>query len=882
MAKRIYWESLKKYAAQIGITAGTLFGVLFLFLINQGLITNVSYTGDMYCNGTLENPCIAIVNFSVTEDFFLYKMNYDPYGRNSPLSFEPSVKSWKIYRSWGNGWREINLEEGCTGSWCGCSWCTADNPAEFAYAFREGRDYSIKIEALKNTPFDDVKWGFTDSVDPTWYGLEYIIDGDTVYFNDSKIYLGITKHIESASNWININSIFKTYSGNVDLIAGFNVEDVKPSKPQFWRNYTHNVTERYNISNASNIYIINNITYYKNLGWSENYCDVGNSENTYRFLVNYTWFDDIEEEWINSLHIFCFYDYEQIDSDSFEISYYYNSTANRIVEEDYYDWWNVPSNKIQKINYNYLGMNKWYLFKDLPVNEGQLYEARFYLNIPIELGGNSGKYTVALKPSGETIQQAIQNEHLYYIDPWWDASWTYCRNITLSGAGTDGYQYQVVLNDSNFNYSVTLANGADIRIVNGSCQTGGSEVDYWIEYWNDTTNESVVWFEATGTTTTYSLYYNNSGASDNSNGSETWDYFLLWDSDHTGDFSSAPPTDGNRDYNELVSVGTVFNTTEGYRLLHYTAYDLDATVNRYGVGVQIGLAEEVKTFDNDGSDDYIQDDYYQDTDDSPENIRIRFETANNNAVANSQTSSYMPTDTHYYTIEHTVNTSEINYYIYVDNSATANWFTLQETSNIGTADLIYLGYGSNCGDPYGASHAFTFDTDHVEWQAEASGRNNQWRWNKWVAIGQFDAAAPTVSIGDEETEVGGTPDINITLNDALSTIRFVNCSPDWEFYPSYPTNQTDVVYSLLAENNGTATGDFQVNLSGALNTGWTMYQCNDSSTDPANDGDCIELSTSWQTFAEDIIEDGTSEIWLYANCSYVSANPGADLNYQAT
>ena len=69
-----------------------------------------------------------------------------------------------------------------------------------------------------------------------------------------------------------------------------------------------------------------------------------------------------------------------------------------------------PFNLTSK-NYDYDGKNKWYVGKNMPVTAGRLYEARFWLDIT-----GSGKYDVAIKPSSESISEAIANGRFYLLE----------------------------------------------------------------------------------------------------------------------------------------------------------------------------------------------------------------------------------------------------------------------------------------------------------------------------------------------------------------------------------------------------------------------------------------------------------------------------------
>ena len=175
MTKRVYSESVKKWAKGAGITSGTLIGLTFMYLFAIGAISNVSYSGDMVCAGTIEDPCYAFINFTANEDIFIYPFEGvpDPWGRDTLFSFDPNVKSWKLERSWGDGWREIPLNKSCTGTWCGLS--NSEDERKFSVAFREGKNYSLRITAYKNNPSDTIKWGAfsgVDGIDPYWLGEE--------------------------------------------------------------------------------------------------------------------------------------------------------------------------------------------------------------------------------------------------------------------------------------------------------------------------------------------------------------------------------------------------------------------------------------------------------------------------------------------------------------------------------------------------------------------------------------------------------------------------------------------------------------------------------------------------------------------------------------
>jgi len=98
------------------------------------------------------------------------------------------------------------------------------------------------------------------------------------------------------------------------------------------------------------------------------------------------------------------------------------------------------------------------------------------------------------------------------LDPWFDSSYSHCRNITIpqTNVSITNYRETLFINTTNFNYSEAESDGRDIRIANNYCNNSGSQTNgMYIANWN-TTGTSVVRFLANTSgsgSTTYSIYY---------------------------------------------------------------------------------------------------------------------------------------------------------------------------------------------------------------------------------------------------------------------------------------------------------------------------------------------------------------------------------------
>jgi len=286
----------------------------------------------------------------------------------------------------------------------------------------------------------------------------WVIDGDKVYIDDEYVYLSAEPHTINESNWVVFELESKVYSGDIDVIWGFNITLTQPKYPQWW-----------------------------------------------------------------------------------------NGTA----------W--VPINKnFTIINHQYKGCNKWYLLEEISIVQDVLYKARMWLNIEFN---TSGKYWWALKPSGETLQEAIANGHLYYLDPWWNSSWNRNNRITIDSGFIDttlsNFPMMVPLDDTYGNYS---SNRDSIRFVG---EDNTTVFDHEIESLNES---GITWCWVKVSTvyanqdTVFYVYYDNPYADNIEDANGVWssNYAVV---QHLQEGGSDTRVDSTSNENNMTRYGDTTNTT---------------------------------------------------------------------------------------------------------------------------------------------------------------------------------------------------------------------------------------------------------------------------------------------------------------------------------
>ena len=360
----------------------------------------------------------------------------------------------------------------------------------------------------------------TDSASAT----DWVIDGNTVYVDDANVYASATPHTLGSDGWVTFNFISKTYTGDIDIIWGFDTPTVTPRTPQLWKNYTHDLTDYHWVEHWGSK-TFNNITSFQNLG-IENYAsysvDYGNSNNTKLFTFTYS-YDNVS---VTEIAAFSSFD---TNGSNYVISGNYDNKESYVYQKTFYDWkpfiadWDI-------VNYDYGGMNTWYLLKDVSIINNHNYMLRAWVDLPF--AGNdeiAGKYWWAFKPSSETLNQAISNNHLYYLDPWWSSSWTYMKQLTIDHTFIDAdlVYFPVLVASDNTTMLAKMDDGNSIRFTD---VTNTTEYAFEIEYFDDS-DEMAVWVNIpridNDVDTVFNMYYGNGVAADGQDVAATWnDDFL--------------------------------------------------------------------------------------------------------------------------------------------------------------------------------------------------------------------------------------------------------------------------------------------------------------------------------------------------------------------
>jgi hypothetical protein len=342
----------------------------------------------------------------------------------------------------------------------------------------------------------------------------YTIDGDMVYENSSVVNLSATPHTIASTGWVYFTADSHTFTGDFDVAWGFNTSVARPTKAELYSPHWVNTTSQH----TKTFYNVSSFEVYE--GTELDYGNAYNTNYSYTAVHEVTTYNETTmepdgSEWLTSNASF----------DSF-VNDDGNYTITWHTRHDVWTLWKDKTDTFESITHDYQGYDKWYYIQDISVVAGQSYLLRAWVEVPITLEGTAGKYYFAVKPSGQTIPEAIADDHFYALDPWWDSSWNLFKTITINQSmvnqsiGTGHYTLLVETTDTDLR-DHAQADGDDIVFTDS---TNTTQLDHQLSVWNSTTGYIKAYVNVTdiANVSSINMYYNNSGATNTEDKAGTW------------------------------------------------------------------------------------------------------------------------------------------------------------------------------------------------------------------------------------------------------------------------------------------------------------------------------------------------------------------------
>ena len=236
-------------------------------------------------------------------------------------------------------------------------------------------------------------------------------------------------------------------------------------------------------------------------------------------------------------------------------------------------YWN--GSEYVKVDVEHIEHNNkhWYLLNDIYFNQYETKHGYWEYDVPIN---SSGKWDMFIKRSSDTLQYAVNNDLYVHLDPWWDSSWNYKKEIVLNSSqvpsSLNNFPVCINITDTDLRDNAQ-ANGSDIAFTDSS---GNNQLNHEIEYWDSSTGELIAWVNVTSLSsssdTSIYMYYGNSGCPNQENADDTWDdkYKLVCHGNRTGNDLWDSSGEG---HHPSTMAGDPVNSSGGKGIGYYQDYD---------------------------------------------------------------------------------------------------------------------------------------------------------------------------------------------------------------------------------------------------------------------------------------------------------------------
>lgn len=394
---------------------------------------------------------------------------------------------------------------------------------------------------------------------------DWIIEGDMVYINDSNLFTSAVPHtVTDVRENVTFNLTSYNYEGCINVVWLFEIPWLKPKKA--WYYYPH--IYEYNTSHETTFYTVINVE------TTTASCNYGNEYNNYKRSLT------LGNQSDNFSTVVCFDSY--VNESNVYTIYWYTAHSE---ERDLID----KTNSFGSRNINFQNFNKAYY-----VTLGNIVKNKNYMLIAelTAFPNTTSKYAYGMYPCsyGSNVQEAYNDNKLYYIDPWANSTFDYCSDITISNSNIDSdltdFPAMVKFNVSNFDYGHSQNSGEDLRFFSESCYDGGYQLSHEIEKWNEQ-GDSFVWVKAnltSASSTVISVYYgNNTPVEDGQDVHGVWDDNFL-DVYHITELNATSSTGANNGTGSSGATHSATGKIDG-------SVDLDGGNNAY-----IDFGEDIYDF----------------------------------------------------------------------------------------------------------------------------------------------------------------------------------------------------------------------------------------------------------------------------------------------